>query len=205
MAITSYAELQQAIQDWLNKPELEQVAPTLIALAEADFQRRVRHRKMVSRQTATLSSSRVPLPATWLEAINLEISGQYPSRLKYASPADLDAYRDNSSSGIGLYYSLVGDEIEVAPTPIDASTIEMIYYAKIPALSDLNTSNWLLVEAPDLYLMASLAQAAPLLGDDARLPLWQGAAEKLLTNLNDADTRSRTSGGPLLRRLSTFG
>ena len=43
MAITTYAELQSNITDFLNRDDLASVTPTFISLAEADMQRQVRH------------------------------------------------------------------------------------------------------------------------------------------------------------------
>jgi len=40
----------------------------------------------------------------------------------------------------------------MVPPPGSDISIEMIYYGRVAALSDANTSNWLLVKAPDVYL-----------------------------------------------------
>ncbi len=47
MAITSYSTLQTSIGDWLNRADLTAVIPDFITLAEAQFNRNIRHRKMV--------------------------------------------------------------------------------------------------------------------------------------------------------------
>ena len=185
---------------------MEQVIPLWIQFAEADFNRRVVHRKMVARKTATLSSGRVALPSDWLAAINIEVDGRIPSRLKYLSPSDLDSARDDyETSGDPLFYTLIGDEIEVAPHPSTSVTIEMLYRAKVPALSVGNPSNWLLLEAPDLYLFGALAQALPWMEGDPRAQSWVDKAEAILGQLNTQDEKARYSGGPLVRRLRTFG
>jgi len=43
MAITTYAELQSAITDFLNRDDLTAVAPTFISMAEANLGRDIRH------------------------------------------------------------------------------------------------------------------------------------------------------------------
>ena len=43
MAITTYAELKTAIANWLNREDLTSVIPDFISLAEADFNRKLRH------------------------------------------------------------------------------------------------------------------------------------------------------------------
>jgi hypothetical protein len=203
---STYAELLTEISGYTTRGDVEQVIPLWVQFAEADFNRRLRHRKMVARKTSALATGRVALPSDWLSAINIEVDGRIPSRLAYLSPSDLDKARDDyETSGIPLYYTLVGDEIEVAPHPSTAATLEMLYYARIPALSGSNTTNWLLSEAPDLYLFGALAQALPWLEGDPRAQSWVDKAEAILAQINTHDERARFSGGPLVRRLRTFG
>jgi len=52
MALTTYAELQKTISDFLNRQDLDSVVPTFISLAEARINRELRHFNMVKRSTA---------------------------------------------------------------------------------------------------------------------------------------------------------
>jgi hypothetical protein len=203
---TTYTELLAEVMGYTTRGDVEQIVPTWVAFAEAELNRSLRHRKMVARKTATLSAARLALPSDWLEAVNIEVSGRVPSRLRYLSPSDLDNARDaaGGDSGIPLYYTLVGDELEVAPAPSSSATVEMLYRAKLPALAT-NTTNWLLVEHPDLYLFGTLAQALPWLEGDPRAQSWVDTAARILGAVNAQDERSRFSGGPLVRRMQTFG
>ena len=54
------------------------------------------------------------------------------------------------------YYAITAGEIEVFPVPDGTYSTELYYYAKIDALSDSNTSNWLLEYFPDAYLYGAL-------------------------------------------------
>lgn len=203
---TTYTELLAEVFGYANRADVEQIVPTWVLFAEAELNRQLRHRKMTARKTATLSSARLALPADWVAAINIEVSGRVPSRLRYLSPSDLDKARDDAGGGAGLplYYTLVGDEIEVAPAPSSSVTVEMLYQAKLPALVS-NSTNWLLTEHPDLYLFASLAQALPWMEGDPRCQSWVDTAARILGAVNAQDERARFSGGPLVRRMQTFG
>ena len=66
MAISTYAELQSAVGDFLNRQDLTTVIPTFIALAEADLNRSIRHRSMLTRSTATIDSQFTALPTDFL-------------------------------------------------------------------------------------------------------------------------------------------
>jgi hypothetical protein len=106
------------------------------------------------------------------------------------------------ASGKPSYYTIVGTQIEVIATPDTGYTGELTYYAKIPALSDSNTSNWLLAYAPDLYLYGALLEAAPYLKDDERLPVWSQMYVNSLGDIEVADQRASVSSTPLVRARS---
>ena len=49
MAITNYTQLQSSIASWLLRDDLTAVIPDFITLAEAQFNREIRNRKMIKR------------------------------------------------------------------------------------------------------------------------------------------------------------
>jgi len=112
-------------------------------------------------------------------------------------------YSDDTS-GEPKYYALTGGEIELFPTPGDSYTLEMTYIRTIPALSDSNTSNWVLSEAPDVYLYGSLIHTAPYLKDDPRTQIWAGLYTSAVEELNRAGQNARY-GGKLNIRGNIYG
>jgi hypothetical protein len=207
MGFANYTELRAEVKGWLmDRDDLVAKIPSFITLAEADLNDRIRHRKMVKRsRLAGVTTSRIPLPEDWLEARNVELYlGDRPSRLDYTSDENLDEIRDRASGTLTpTHYAIVGDELELIPAP-SSVTIEMIYYAAIPSLV-VTPSNWLLVARPDAYLYGTLMHSAPYLEDDARVGVWSAGYERAVTTLNNADRVARTSGGPLKRRLRSYG
>lgn len=200
---TNYSELRQEFIDLSGRPDMEQAFDILLGLAEAGFNRDIRHSAMLARKVATVAENRVQLPTDWLEVFNVQISGQKPDRLQYVSPYDLDYIRDVTGGNTGkvMYYSLVGNELELVPAPASSSTVELIYYTKIPALTVSTPTNWLLVGHSDIYLMGVLGQLGFYLGErDARYTAWASQALRLVDKLNKSDAVSRTSGGPLVSR-----
>ena len=200
MAITTYDELQSSVADWLNRDDLTSVIPDFITLAEAQFNRSIRHREMVARATATLSSRYSATPGDWLQTVQLHLQTDPIQPLEYVTEETLNEYRSKSSaSGRPKFFTMVGTEYEVYPAPDSSYTAEVVYYAKIPALSDSDTSNWLLSLSPDIYLYGALIQSAPYLKDDERLPVWFGIYQKLVEDMNVSDERSR---GQVSMRMS---
>lgn len=201
MPISTYAELQAAISDWLNRDDLAAVVPSFIALAEADINRSLRDYRMEKRSEAQLEAQYSALPADWLETIRLALAdGSH--RLELASDgalAELRAAR-NDATGRPTHYAHTAGGLELYPTPDATYNAELVYFAKVPALSASATSNWLLAAAPDVYLYGALTQSAPYLKDDQRAAIWAGLYQNAINNLNSASERARYSGSGLRLR-----
>jgi len=199
MAITNYSTLQAAIADYLNRADLTSQIQNFIQFAEADMNTRLRCREQIVRAEATSNAEYVQLPADWLEAINLHIvGGQQP--LRYITLDEADIVNKEQIYVGPHYYSLMNGAIEIVPAPAENIDIEMIYYAKIPALSDQNTTNWLLTKAPDVYLYGALTHAAPFLMDDQRIPVFAQIYLTRTQALIDESQKSLHSGSPLIAR-----
>lgn len=196
MAISTYAELKSAVADWLNRDDLVSVVPTFVALAEADLDRQVRHWKMEKRATAELDTQYSAVPADWVETVRFYLTDGQTFPLELVSQAAMLDLRARSADAQGRpsRYALSAGQIEVFPTPDATYNAELLYIARIPALSDSTTTNWLLETAPDAYLYGALMQAAPYLKDDARIAVWAGLYQQAVAGLNQASDAARYSG-----------
>jgi len=170
----TYAELKSNIANFLNRSDLTDVIDSFIDSTEAEFNRRLRVKGMIKRATATLDSQYISVPTDWLEAINIQIDGGDFSPLFQQSIESLDVYRKSNDNVTGqpIYFALVDDTIEFAPTPDGSYTVQLTYYGKIDALSDSNTSNFLSTGYPDAYLYGSLKDASIYLMEDDRVQLF---------------------------------
>lgn len=205
MSLSTYAELQSSIADWLNRvgsPELADRAPDFIALAEARHNRELRVRQMVKRSTSTLDAGYITLPGDWLEAKNIQLNvGGRPVKLVYVTPEQADEVRaDYAFDNSTRFFTIVGNQLEVVSTISGSAQIEMTYYAKVPALSGTNASNWLLTLWPDLYLYGALVHSAPYLRDDERISTWAGLYDRAKAEIDQADERAVHSGSRLKTR-----
>lgn len=209
MAISTYSELKSAVADWLNRSDLSAVIPSFISLAEAQFQRdeRLRTRDSVVRATATLDEQYEALPADYIEMVNFQVNGQEPfQRLQFLTLNQMDEYkRSFTSPGVPKYYTIVGNQIEMLPIPASPGYQgEMVYYAKIPPLSDTNTTNWLLTKHPDVYLYGTLVQTAPYLKDDERVGTWANLYERALGDIAVSAERAMFAGSVIKIRTRAF-
>ena len=176
----TYAELKTAIANYLNRSDLTSDIDTFIDNVEAELNRRLRTKDMIKRATATADSQYLTVPTDWIEAINVEITSNDFSPLFQQSIESLDVYRksNNNSTGQPIYFAMVDDSIELAPTPDAEYTLQLTYYAKISALSDSNTSNFVSVSHPDVYLYGALKHASIFLMEDERIPMFTQQFEK---------------------------
>jgi len=193
VAITTYSELQSAVADWLNRTDLTSAITDFISLAEAEFQRTIRHRKMITRSDATIDSEYSATPGDWYQSVSLILKTDPVHPLEYVTNEAMNDLKATSSAvGKPNYYTHVGTEIQVYPAPDGTGyTGEVVYYAKIPPLTDSNTSNWLLDIAPDIYLYGTLVQSAPYLRDDERTGVWASLYKQGIEELIVSDQRTR--------------
>ena len=197
--ITNYATLQSTIADYLNRADLTSQIQTFIQFAEADLNTRLRDRQMIVRAEATSDQEYVQLPSDWLEALNLQLVGGM-SPLRYITLDESDIVNSTRALTSPTFYSLMNGAIELVPPPAHDVDIEMVYYGKIPSLSDAAPSNWLLVKAPDVYLYGALTHAAPFLMDDARIQTFGQIYLARVQSLQDESQKSLHSGSPLIAR-----
>ena len=74
MPITTYAELQSSIADFLDRDDLTSVIPTFISLAEADMNRQIRHWRQEKRANANIDTQYSAVPADFYEVIRMYIT-----------------------------------------------------------------------------------------------------------------------------------
>lgn len=206
MTITTYDTLKTAVADTLNRDDMTSVIPTFIALAEADIQRKVRHWRMETRSTAQLDTQFSAIPSDWAETIRFYLTTGETSRLELISQAEMIDRKeaDGNVTGRPYYYAMTGSQFELYPVPDATYAGELLYFAKIPALSDSATTNWLLTNAPDAYLYGALIHSAPYLKDDARIQIWSALYQSAIDGLNNSSNDARHSGTGLRMKIRSF-
>lgn len=200
MAIATYSDLQTSITNWLKRADLTSLIPDWISLCEADYNRRLRISAMEDRATSSVSSEYVALPTGFLELRSLQLNTSPVTPLTAVGPEYMDL-AFGGKLGKPLYYAIVGDEIQLSPAPDGTYTLEINYYATISALSASNTTNWVLTNAPDIYLYGSLLHSAPYIRNDQRLTVWNSLYEKALKRTQDDSDKRKWSVGSLEMRV----
>lgn len=210
--ITDSASLQAAVVEYLARDQdvtLIARIPTFIQLFEAKMNRELSVRQMETRSTA-LTDNTLPepefiaLPADFQSMRRIRISSvSGKPLLTFKSTVQMDEFRSQIADVAGqpCYFSIFGNEIELAPTPNAVFTVEMIYRATLPPLAS-NATNWLLTAAPDAYLYGALLESAPYIKEDARIQTWALGLKTTMDSINELGKMSAYNAGPLTVQAS---
>lgn len=164
--ITDYDSLKADVASQLARSNITSDSASVetdIALAEGLINRKLRVVQMEEDTTITCVATEdsVDLPDNYLEQRNLEFNSA-PRGIKYLPLTKFKNLKIYTGASRPLAYTSSNNKtnrvqaLKFAPTPDDNYALTLTYYSKIPALSDSNTTNWLLSYDPELYLNTSL-------------------------------------------------
>ena len=209
MAINTITTLKTAIADFLNRDDLTSAIENFNALSEAQINRDIRHWKMETRASGQQSpgDEYSQIPANWMETIRFHITDNGTSPLELISRAAMADKRASNNDAIGIptHYTHADGQFQFYPTPSSDINTELLYYAKTDALSSSNVNNWLLLEAPDVYLYGALLHSAPYLGEDERIAVWAQMYSASVSRLNEVSENARFSGSGLKLKIRGQG
>lgn len=192
--INDFESLRQAISNWLARADLEAVIPTFIQLAEIrifnDPDYKLRVRQMLQVDTGTATGGVINLPEDYLEiqSLSLNWSG-IPHPLTPAASEALARAR----LGTPRNYVVLGNQIRIVGQETTGE-YELVYYARPEPLEQAG-QNWLILEAPNVYLYGALLEASPYLKADARIEVWGAGLKEALRGLKNADYDARYGPG----------
>lgn len=206
-SLDTYTGLKFAISDWLDRPDLDDIIPQFIEMAEAQMSRDIRHFEMENRATADVDGQYLQRPSDWVETIRLHITSGGTRNLQLLSAAAMADKRQGveDTTGEPRYYRHVERGFEVFPTADGTYEVELLYYQKIPALTSSNADNWLLLSHPDVYLYGALIHAAPYIKDDQRAATWAQLYSAALARVNESGSSASHSGTGLTLKVRGLG
>jgi len=201
MALTNYSTLKTSIANWLNRSDLtDEIADDFIKLTEADFNSKLRVRKMVAQTSFTIDSETEALPTGFLQVRDIYIlNGNTKVPLTYTTPSQMDSTVGTSTTGLPNSFTILGDTFRFSPKPDASYTAFINYYKSFDALSDTTTTNYILTTHPAIYLYGSLFHAANFLGgiNPQQVQTWQQMFATAMERLELNDREDQVSGSPL--------
>lgn len=209
MALDTYAGLKTAIANTLLRDDLTDLIPDWITMCEASVRRILKSQNDIVRAYVSdggADERYENLPGDFYELVATpRVNGDDggTTKIDYVTPRFMDELWASNPGSVGTprYFTIVGPQMQFWPQP-NGHQIEIAYRQGVVSLNDTPPTNVnaLLLEAPDIYLYGSLIHSAPLLVDDARLPVWQGLYNGAIGEFNAAHLRKRFSGAPLSMR-----
>ncbi len=203
MALTTYDELKDRLAKWLDRNNIDEtIIEDLIDNAQRKLYREMRlgqwETRTVTNTIAGETYIQRPSRSNGIRYIKLNTN---PIQvLQYETPDTIGNAAMGSYSGKPIAFTIIGDDIRLAPTPDGEYELEVSYVQMPPMLSDLVQTNWVMDNAPELLLYKTLLEASPYLGDDARIGIWQSAYLDAKNSVEEQDEDIRYPYGTSLEQ-----
>jgi len=216
VSLTTYAGLCNAVASWLNRTDLAAQIPDFVVLGEARIRRNQQwFRKIYSAAFGTpllITAQPMVLPAE-VRSIDAIWNNTDPWRgtLELLAPSswrDLVTTNDDVTGipqkalfvpMMDTYLASEGPLLYLWPQPGNTGfAVDFTYLANPAPLA--TAVNNLFVQHPDLYLYAALAETAPFLQHDERIPVWENRYQQIVTEIKVERERAEL-GGNMVPRL----
>lgn len=140
----------------------------------------------------------LPLPSNYLSTRSWYYIWQpgFPRSLTFCTPTQLNDMQIATTSGPPDRYTIEADAIRFGPDPDGTYYAPMLYYQKFPSLLS-NTTNWLMTNAPNVYLFGCLMWTKILLQDDAGAARYMRLYMGAVNALQSQDEYDRHSGSSM--------
>lgn len=217
-SVTSYTTLQTDIADWLARSDLSaDVLGKIVRLAESKISRSLRTRAQETAYFRQLDAdAKAPVPVDFLEfkefflqAATVLVEDVLPDLSnaisfnieRAASPAAFRSF--SASSADGAVVTRVNGYFYLSGKPVGTYAIGGTYYAKFPALTDANPTNWLTENSPDLLLAACVSEGAAYIKAWDQVKYWTDRFDGILDELQQSSEREDFSGSRPRMRTRT--
>jgi len=194
----NYSELQASVTNWAARSDSLTVAevPNFISFATDSFNHGIpersiapiRTREMLTTGDVTPVSGVATLPTDFLQISGVTSLNSIRRPLSFVSTGYTNVRYADRDGGLPNSFSIVGNSLMTYP--VSSTELELVYYKKIPQLSDSAPTNWLIEKLPALYLHAALYQLAMFTKDNDLLQRSAAMMIAMIDGLNLTDMLS---------------
>jgi len=194
-----YTWLKDLVASWMHRNDLTGTIPDLIYLAEIRIRTRLQERvsDFVGSITTVAGQEYATLPTDLLAVKSLSIPG-VERNLDYMDPDEFNYSFSPASAGRPRCYTVIGEQLYLGPTPDAIYTLSAMYRADVPNLTDLAPLNSILAKWPNVYLFATLVEAADY---SRNLPLRDSFNLRFLDAIDGANLVEFNKTGPMRVRV----
>lgn len=189
MALANYTDLQASVIAFLHRADLAAIVPDLITLGELRINGDLDARSQDSKVTLSTvaSTETVALPSDCINIRHISISSSTPARvLEYLTPDSYENLYPFGDTGTPAVYTVIGSNLYLAPIPSSIYTLDFVYKGRVPSIAAAGTT-WLMTNYPNVYLYATLCEAAPYMKDDGRIRVWDEKYNEAIAAVNHQD------------------
>lgn len=189
--ITNYASLLVEAANAAKRRDLASVMPSLVQRAEAALFREFELYRLTVTAAGTTTGGIIPLPLDVGAIESVAISADGRSRVLDYAPGD-DGM-PTAGGGTPAWYVVVPGAAQLLPKPGAEYAYTLRYAPKLTPLSEAAPTNWLLLNAPDVYLYATCVQIGIDVHDDALIVRHTQFLNNAIQSLRSQDARARLS------------
>lgn len=190
MAISTLAQLETAVANWLHRSDLTSYVDDLILMGEKWIFRNVRAREMEDSTLSVATSSGVAaVPSGFVGLKHARLSGS-PSVPLVIRPVTwiYSQYPNRSAGGQPRFVGVDGSNFVFGPSA-GSYTLNGTYYKRLTSI--ISSTNDLFTTNPDLYLFSALAEAEAFVKNDKRIGIWIAKRDAIKDDINAEAQGSR--------------
>lgn len=206
-----YSEIKALALSYADRSDLATTSrmDSFISMAESRINRLLKTRKQSARMytAAIRGQDYYPLPTDYLGMRSIKVVHTTAPDLatssvgmEYLTPDQLDLKRGTHAKD-GYYYTIIDDQFFVHPRLPDGYTIEIVYYRRVPPLSEECEENWLSEACPDIYISAIVAEISVFIKDYEAAGIWAERVSLAIQELDTTDAQERWTAATLTTRV----
>ena len=197
--IFDYGSLLTAVALWMNRTDLGGQMDSVLGLVEAKVRRTLRDRTVGPVSFVLIDGASLPDDCGELRTMRLADTrfGNIPISISSLTAIAARQQLTFPRPGVPESISIVEKQVYVAPLLDGAYNTKITYYQTVPPLTAINPTNWLLTQAPDVYLYGMLSEFSAFNVEDARAALWMTAFQTAMMDMERARERREYASTPL--------
>lgn len=190
--ITDLPTLITEVKSWINDSGTsDETVKGWIQLAESRFRRKLAKLDNEVTVTSVPSSELDALPSMYNGMREAYVVGSPNRPLTLITPAQMTRHGD--LTGEGVFFSIEAGNFRFNPS-ISGATFSLTYFMGIPALTDGDPTNYLVINYPDVYLAGTLTVAQKFLRDDVDAQQFKLITDEWFDEMSDQDFRRKWAG-----------
>lgn len=185
VVISTYDELTDALSRYLNRSDLSSEIQGFVANCESAMNRRLAQNPVLPMHVVDeieLASEYVVLPLRLLKVDEIDIPGYWP--VLPTAPQNIAALKTEAlPHDAPRYYAQIGDKVRLYPAPESSVTANIIYFERIPQLTEESQTNWVIRDHGDAYLFGCLFYSHFFEDDPQKREFCLGAFDTVMNEI----------------------